>query len=64
MKTPYQKFSIRLAKTQVWLNEVMTELDWTEQPQKAYVAPRSVLHALRDRLTVEEAVQLGGQFPS
>ena len=56
-------FDTSLQKTQVWLNEVMSELDWNDQPQKAYLALRTVLHALRDRLTVEEAVQLGAQFP-
>ena len=30
----------------------------------AYIALRAVLHALRDRLTVEEAVQLGAQLPT
>ena len=56
-------FGTSLQKTQVWLNDVMTELDWTDRPQKAYLALRAVLHALRDRLTVEEAVQLGAQLP-
>ena len=34
-----------------------------EHPHKAYLALRTVLHALRDRLTLEEAVQLGAQLP-
>src|SRR5574342_1185437 len=64
MKTAVSEiFDTSLQKTQVWLNDVMAELDWTEQPQRAYLALRSVLHALRDRLTVEEAVQLGAQLP-
>ena len=50
-------------KTNVWLNDIMKELDWQDNPQKAYHALRTVLHALRDRLTVEEAVQLGAQLP-
>jgi uncharacterized protein (DUF2267 family) len=56
-------FDTSLQKTQVWLNEVMSELDWSDEPHRAYLALRTVLHALRDRLTVEEAVQLGAQFP-
>jgi uncharacterized protein (DUF2267 family) len=56
-------FDGTIQKSHVWLNDVMGELDWHEQPQKAYLALRSVLHALRDRLTVEEAVQLGAQLP-
>ena len=56
-------FDASLQKTQVWLNDVMSELDWEEQPQKACLALRTVIHALRDRLTVEEAVHLGAQLP-
>ena len=41
----------------------MSELDWEDKPHKAYMALRTVLHALRDRLTVEEAIQLGAQLP-
>jgi uncharacterized protein (DUF2267 family) len=40
----------------------MLNLDWQDE-HKAYLALRSVLHALRDRLTVEEAAQLGAQLP-
>jgi uncharacterized protein (DUF2267 family) len=56
-------FDASLQKTQVWLNDLMSELDWEEKPQKACLALRTALHALRDRLTVEEAVQLGAQLP-
>lgn len=62
-KNTNQMFDGTLQKTQIWLNEIMTQLDWQEHPQKAYLALRTVLHALRDRLTVEEAVQLGAQLP-
>jgi uncharacterized protein (DUF2267 family) len=56
-------FDNTMQKTQIWLNDVMQELDWEDKPHKAYLALRTVLHALRDRLTVEEAVQLGAQLP-
>jgi uncharacterized protein (DUF2267 family) len=56
-------FDASLQKTQVWFNDLMAELDWENQPQRAYLALRTVLHALRDRLTVEEAVQLSAQLP-
>ena len=62
-KTSPDVFEGTLQKTQVWLNDLMFELDWEDRPQKAYLALRTVLHALRDRLTVEEAVQLGAQLP-
>jgi uncharacterized protein (DUF2267 family) len=57
------EFDGTIQKSHIWLNDVMGELDWHEQPHKAYLALRSVLHALRDRLTREEAVQLGAQLP-
>ena len=56
-------FGASLQKTQVWLNDLMSELGWEEKPQKACLALRTALHALRDRLTVEEAVHLGAQLP-
>jgi uncharacterized protein (DUF2267 family) len=56
-------FDASLQKTQVWFNDLMAELDWEDQPHRAYLALRTVLHALRDRLTVEEALQLSAQLP-
>ena len=55
-------FDTTLQKTRVWLKDLAQELDWQDR-HKAYLALRAVLHALRDRLTVEEAVQLGAQLP-
>lgn len=62
-KTSHDLFDGTLQKTQIWLNDLMADLDWEGKPEKAYFALRTVLHALRDRLTVEEAVQLGAQLP-
>ena len=62
-KTSHDLFDGTLQKTQIWLNDLMAALDWEGKPDKAYLALRTVLHALRDRLTVEEAVQLGAQLP-
>jgi uncharacterized protein (DUF2267 family) len=62
-KTSHDVFDNTIQKTQVWLNDLMSELDWEDKPHKAYMALRTVLHALRDRLMVEEAVQLGAQLP-
>jgi uncharacterized protein (DUF2267 family) len=56
-------FDAPLQKTQIWLNELMSELHWDNKPQKTFLALRTALHALRDRLTVEEAVHLGAQLP-
>ena len=49
--------------TNIWLDEIMQELHWEDDRQKAYQALRSVLQALRDRLTIQEATDLGAQLP-
>jgi uncharacterized protein (DUF2267 family) len=49
-------------KTHIWLNEVGEELG-SEDPAAAYRVLRAFLHALRDRLTIEEAAQLAAQLP-
>jgi uncharacterized protein (DUF2267 family) len=52
-----------LQKTNVWLREALAQLDWLDS-HRAYTALRAVLHAIRDRLPLNEAVQLGAQFPT
>lgn len=49
-------------KTYEWLKEINEEMHWDDR-HKAYLALRGCLHALRDRLTVEEAADLGAQLP-
>lgn len=49
-------------KAHVWLNEMAGELG-TDDRQEAYRALRAYLHALRDRLPVNEAAQLAAQLP-
>ncbi len=49
-------------KTHDWLKDVNTELHW-EDYHKSWQALRAVMHALRDRLPMEEAVDLGAQIP-
>lgn len=46
----------------VWIKELAQELGWDDR-QRTYHALRAVLHALRDRLTVDEAADLGAQLP-
>src|SRR5919204_6184474 len=54
-------FDKTLQTTNIWLNEIMDDLG--PDRKIAYRALRAVLHALRDRLTVDEAAQLGAQLP-
>ena len=55
-------FQDPLVKTKEWLKSISEELHF-DNDNDAYVALRGVLHVLRDRLTLEEVVQLGAQLP-
>jgi uncharacterized protein (DUF2267 family) len=46
----------------IWLNELAAELGSGDH-QYAYRVLRAVLHAVRDRLMVDEAAQLAAQLP-
>lgn len=49
-------------KTDRWLDEIASGLE-TDDRREAYRVLRAYLHALRDRLTVDEAAQLAAQLP-
>jgi uncharacterized protein (DUF2267 family) len=59
--TGLEVFDETLHKTNIWLKEIGVVLG--PDRHGAYQALRAVLHCLRDRLTVEEAVHLGDQLP-
>lgn len=50
-------------QTNAWLKALAGEHRLGDRPH-AYAALRAVLHALRDRLTPEQAVHLGAQLPA
>ncbi|ADE16237.1 conserved hypothetical protein [Nitrosococcus halophilus Nc 4] len=60
--TGLEVFDSTLQKTSLWLNDLMMEMGWKDR-HKAYSTLRAVLHVLRDRLMVDEAVDLGAQLP-
>ena len=49
-------------KTNIWLHEICDGLD-VQDERVAYHALRGVLHAIRDRLTVESVAAFGAQLP-
>ncbi len=49
-------------KTQLWLKE-LSERGHLDNEQQAYSVLRAVLHALRDRLTVDETANFAAQLP-
>lgn len=55
-------FSHTVQQTMEWLDELRVLLGVGDE-RSAYAALRGVLHQLRDRLTVEEATDLGAQLP-
>lgn len=60
--TAAELFAETIEKTGRWIDDLMTEMG-TSDPRQAYSVLRAVLHVLRDRLTVDEAVNLGAQLP-
>ena len=60
--TGLDAFDTTVHKTNRWLNELMELAGW-DAKQKAYLAVRATLHALRDRITIDEVAQLGAQLP-
>src|ERR1700693_1825655 len=54
-------FDETIQKTNAWLKEIAQVLG--SDRHRAYQALRAVLHCLRDRLTINEAAQLGDQLP-
>jgi uncharacterized protein (DUF2267 family) len=51
-----------VAKANGWINEIAKRMKLGDK-NEALQALRAVLHALRDRLTVDEAAQLSAQLP-
>jgi uncharacterized protein (DUF2267 family) len=51
-----------VTKARQWIDETAVELG-TEDHRAAFRALRAVMHAVRDRITVNEAAQLAAQLP-
>jgi uncharacterized protein (DUF2267 family) len=49
--------------THIWINDLDSRLQWNNKA-RSYRLLKAVLHALRDSLRVNEAVDLGAQLPS
>src|SRR5438105_14562110 len=60
--TGLDAFDSTIQRTNTWLKELMQELNWSDN-RKTYLAFRCVLHALRDHLSVEDAIYVGEQLP-
>jgi uncharacterized protein (DUF2267 family) len=60
--TGIEAFDSTLQTTNTWINDIGSELG-VQDRRAAYHALRVVLHALRDRLSVDQAAALGSQLP-
>ena len=60
-KSGLEAFDATLHKSMQWVDEVGAS--FSSDRGVAYTALRTVLHALRDRLPVAEAIDLGAQLP-
>lgn len=55
-------FDRTLQATNIWLDDIQEEMGWSNR-SKAYHALRAVLHALRDRMPVNDVAHLSAQLP-
>ncbi|MGL5076363.1 MAG: DUF2267 domain-containing protein, partial [Waterburya sp.] len=55
-------FDRTLEKTNQFVNDVAQKTN-IEDRHTVFIGIKAVLHSLRDRIPLEEAVQLGSQFP-
>lgn len=62
MTNSISAFNNALHKANQWLKE-LKEIGKFETEEQAYTVLRSVLHALRDRLAPDEAVEFGAEMP-
>lgn len=60
--TGLDAFDATVHKTNAWLNRLMS-IQGRDDRRLAYLGLRATLHALRDRLTLEEVADLGAQLP-
>jgi len=63
MSTGLDVFDTTLEKSNLILKEIERELGWENRRNQSYLALRTVLHALRDRLPINDAVKFSAQLP-
>jgi hypothetical protein len=64
-RTGYSSFGTTLHKTNHILRQIEESCGWQkERRDQSYNVMRAVLHAMRDRLTVDETAHFAAQLPS
>ncbi|GAA3828468.1 DUF2267 domain-containing protein [Streptomyces phyllanthi] len=65
VETGFSSFDTMVDKANRLLKEIEQVFGWPkERRNQSYAALRGVLHALRDRLSVDETAQFGAQLPT
>lgn len=62
--TPSDVFARAVDRAHRWLRTYAQELGWEDDRRRTLTAFRATMQALRDRLGVQEAVDLGAQLPA
>ncbi len=62
MNTGLDVFDTTIEKSNKILKSIEQDMGWENRRNQSYLALRSVLHALRDRLPIEEAVHFSAQL--
>jgi len=57
-----EAIDLTIEQTHRWIDELMEEADWQDRRQ-AFLALRAVLQAIRDRLSLDEAITFGAELP-
>lgn len=61
--TDLTEFDNTIQKTNQLLKEIEVPFGWETRRNQSYAALRAVLHALRDRLAIDETAQFAAQLP-
>ena len=61
--TGLSEFDHAIHTTNAWVKELAESMEWYDDHHRAFQGLRAVLHALRDRLSIQEAADLAAQLP-
>lgn len=61
--TGFETFDKFFQKTNAILTDIEEEMKWEDRREQSYAALRSVLHAFRDRLPVNDSANFAAQLP-
>ena len=61
--TGLKEFDNTIQKTNQLLKDIEVPFGWEKRRNQSYAALKAVLHALRDRLTIDETAQFASQLP-